>query len=68
MTDPKTDYRPSIHRFTLGDAAVSTILDGAHLREPIKPPFALDKSDDEIAEIARAKIVIENKRPRCLSG
>lgn len=54
MSDPMTDYRPSIHRFTLGEAAVTTILDGAHQREGIKPPFSLDKSDDEIAAIARA--------------
>ena len=54
MSDPQTDYRPSIHRFTLGEAAVTTILDGAHIREPIKPPFSLDKSDEEIAKIARA--------------
>ena len=54
MSDPMTDYRPSIHRFTLGEAAVTTIRDGAHQREGIKPPFSLDKSDDEIAAIARA--------------
>ena len=54
MSDPMTDYRPSIHRFTLGEAAVTTILDGANQREGIKPPFSLDKSDDEIAAIARA--------------
>ncbi len=52
-TDPKGPYRPTIHRFALGSAEITTILDGAHLREPINPPFALDKSEAEIATIAK---------------
>lgn len=52
MTNHKSEYRPSIHRFALGDAFVTTIQDGAHLREPINPPFLMDKSDAEITEIA----------------
>ena len=45
-------YRPALHRFILGQADVTTILDGAHIREPINPPFAMDKSESEIATIA----------------
>jgi glyoxylase-like metal-dependent hydrolase (beta-lactamase superfamily II) len=45
-------FWPTIHRFTLGEAEVTTIQDGAHIREPINPPFAMDKSEDEIAAIA----------------
>ena len=44
-TGPKGAYRPSIQRFTLATAEVTTILDGAHLRDAIRPPFALDRSD-----------------------
>ena len=47
-------YRPSIHRFVLGEAEVTTILDGAHTRTAVNPPFAMDKSADEIAAIAAA--------------
>lgn len=50
----KGPYRPTIHRFTLGEAEVTTILDGAHIREPINPPFSMDKTEAEIAEIATA--------------
>lgn len=44
----------SIHRFMLGDAVVTTIQDGAHIRDGVNPPYAMDKSDDEIAAIATA--------------
>lgn len=50
----KGSYRPTIHRFTLGEAEVATILDGTHTREPINPPFAMDMSEPQIAEIAMA--------------
>ncbi|WP_299757543.1 MBL fold metallo-hydrolase [uncultured Boseongicola sp.] len=53
MNDLDT-YRPALHRFTLGQADVTTILDGAHIRKPINPPFAMDKSATEIAAIAAA--------------
>ena len=53
-TGPKGAYRPSIQRFTLATAEVTTILDGAHLRDAIRPPFALDRSDTQIAVTAAA--------------
>lgn len=53
-TTPKGPYRPTIHRFALGAAEITTILDGAHQREPINPPFALDRSADQIAAVAQA--------------
>lgn len=55
MTAPaKGPYQPTIHRFTLGEAEVSTVQDGVHLREPINPPFAMDMSEDQIAGVAAA--------------
>lgn len=48
------DIRQTINRFSLGEAKVTTILDGAQIRPALKPPFVLDKSDDEIAEIGKA--------------
>ena len=42
-----------VHRFVLGEVEVTTILDGA-LAIGVRPPFLLDKSDDEIAAIAGA--------------
>ena len=46
------EIRPAVHRFALGDAEVITIMDGAQVRDAIQPPFALDKSTEELAEIA----------------
>ena len=54
MSAAKGEYRPTIQRFSLGEAEVTTIQDGTHTREPINPPFAMDKSEDEIAAIAAA--------------
>lgn len=54
MSEPKGEYRPTIHRFSLGEAEVATIQDGTHIREPINPPFAMDKSENEIAAVAAA--------------
>ena len=55
MTDTtRADIRATINRFSVGDAQVTTILDGAQMRPALKPPFVLDKSDDEIAKIGRA--------------
>lgn len=48
----KGPYRPTIHRFALGNAEVTTILDGAHIREGVNPPYSMDKTEAEIATIA----------------
>lgn len=51
MINPKGEYRPSIHRFSLGEAEVTTIQDGAHIREPINPPFSMEKSEADIKKL-----------------
>jgi glyoxylase-like metal-dependent hydrolase (beta-lactamase superfamily II) len=56
----KGEYRPTIHRFVHGEAEVTTILDGTHTREPINPPFSMDKSEAEIASIAAANHLPKN--------
>lgn len=53
-SNSKGAYRPTHHRFILGEAEITTILDGAHQRDAINPPFSMDKSGDEIAAIATA--------------
>jgi glyoxylase-like metal-dependent hydrolase (beta-lactamase superfamily II) len=45
--------RHPAHRFTLGDAEVTTILDGT-LPMGIRPPFLLSKTDEDVAAIASA--------------
>ena len=45
--------RPVCQRFTFGESRVTTILDGAHERTPLNPPFAMDKDDSELEEIGR---------------
>lgn len=54
MTDRTTAVRPVTFRFQLGEAWISTILDGAHLREPLRPPFMLDQDDAALQAIAAA--------------
>ncbi|HAG26595.1 MAG TPA: MBL fold metallo-hydrolase [Rhodobacter sp.] len=45
--------RATIHRLTLGQAQVITLLDGAQPRDSINPPFLMDKSPFEIETIAK---------------
>ncbi len=52
MSQPRTSIRPVTHWFALGDAWVTTILDGAQMREPLRPPFMMDKDDAALQEIA----------------
>ncbi|SLN34185.1 MBL fold metallo-hydrolase [Roseisalinus antarcticus] len=58
MSDTSTPIRPVIQRFRLGEAWVTTILDGAQLREPLRPPFMMDKDDAALQAIAS-----ENRLP-----
>ena len=58
MTDTKRPIRPVIHRFAWGDAMITTVLDGSHVRRPLRPPFAMDKDDAALAAIAA-----ENRLP-----
>lgn len=48
------DLVADTHRFRLGEFEVTTILDGVALRDAVKPPFCIDRSDDEIAALAHA--------------
>lgn len=52
--EKKGALRPTLHRFALGEAEITTILDGAHIRTPINPPFAMDMTEARIAAIASA--------------
>ncbi len=49
----KGPLRAGVHRFDLGEAEITSILDGA-FPMGISPPFLLDESEDEVAAIARA--------------
>ena len=46
--------RPHAQSFRLGDLRISTVLDGAQIRTPLRPPFAMDRSDEELAAIGKA--------------
>lgn len=50
---PLGPLRAPVQRFTLGEAEVTTILEGAHLRDAINPPFATNRTADQIAAAAR---------------
>lgn len=49
--------RPQVHRFKLGAFEVTTILDGAFIRDAVKPPFCMDQTDEAIAAQAQANLV-----------
>ncbi len=46
--------RPVCQRFAFGETMVATVLDGAHVRAPLNPPFAMDRNDSELEQIGRA--------------
>ena len=46
------EIRAQIQRFALGSSEIITFLDGSHVRDAINPPFAMNKSETEISEIA----------------
>lgn len=48
------ELRPEVFRFSWGGAEIATILEGAVLRDSVRPPFCLDKDDDELAAIGAA--------------
>lgn len=50
MSD-RDQIRPELRRFRLGDARVTTVLDGLVTRDAVRPPFCLDKSDAELQAI-----------------
>lgn len=68
--DRHSPIRPVIHRFPLGDAWITTLLDGAQVRTPLRPPFLLDKDDADLQRIAAAAHLpwdrFENSYSPCL--
>ena len=58
--ETKGPLRHPAHRFVLGEAEVTAILDGT-LPMGISPPFLLDRSAEEIAGIARAANLPEDR-------
>lgn len=55
------DIRPTVHRLTFGEMQLATVLEGAGIRDAVKPPFMLDRSEDEIAAIAAAANLPANR-------
>ena len=51
--------RPQVERFLFGRFEITTFMDGAHVRNKINPPFAMDKSPEEIAGIAAANNIFD---------
>ncbi len=47
----------TVNRFRLESLEVTTILDGTVVRDAVKPPFCLDLSDEEIADLGTANRV-----------
>ncbi|MCG6903659.1 MAG: MBL fold metallo-hydrolase [Rhodobacter sp.] len=55
MTAPLLgEIRPCVHRFVLGEAEVTTILDGAMTLPAVSPPFAMDMRPGRMQAIAAA--------------
>lgn len=50
-------HRPRVHRFQLGAFEITTVLDGAIVRDSLKPPFCMDQGEAEIEALAAANFV-----------
>ena len=48
------EKRACVHRFRLGAFEITTVLDGAQVRRGLSPPFAVDRSGDELQRLATA--------------
>lgn len=57
----KAPIRPAIHRFRLGEADVTTILDGAIVLPQVSPPYATDMTEERRAEVAHENFVPADK-------
>lgn len=58
MTAPMLGtVRPLVHRFKLGSFEVTTLLEGALVRDAVNPPFCVGQSDEAIAAQAKANLV-----------
>lgn len=58
MTAPLMDgIHPVQHRVRHGNFDVMSVLDGTVVRDSIKPPFLVDRSDDEVQALAAANRV-----------
>ena len=55
------NLRPVVHRFQLGSFEITTILDGAQIRQGISPPFGADQSAETIAAHATANLLPADK-------
>lgn len=53
-TDIRGPIRSFVHRFGWAGGEVTTIMDGAILRDAVRPPFALGMDDAEMAAVGRA--------------
>ncbi len=50
----KGSLRPQVYRFKLGAFEVTTILDGAIVREPVSPPYGIGAGSEELKALANA--------------
>jgi glyoxylase-like metal-dependent hydrolase (beta-lactamase superfamily II) len=53
--------RPHVHRFKLGSFEITTILDGAIVREPVRPPYGVGQPASAIEAQAAANLVRADK-------
>lgn len=55
------DTRQTVHRLTFGEMQLATVLEGAPVRDAVKPPFMLDRDDAALARIAAQNVLPANK-------
>lgn len=48
------ELRPTINRFKLGSFEITTILDGAQVRDSLSPPFCMGQTPETIGALAKA--------------
>ncbi|MGE0626521.1 MAG: MBL fold metallo-hydrolase [Hyphomicrobiaceae bacterium] len=58
MTAPMLGIlRPQVHRFALGSFEITTILDGAAVREPVNPPYGIGQPAEALQALAAANLL-----------
>ena len=62
MAAPKLgELRPPVHRFVLGEFEVTTILDGAMVRDGICPPYGVGQEEAEVRALARRNFLPDDR-------
>lgn len=55
------ELRPLVHRFMLGSFEVTTVLDGAMIRDGLTPPFGVNQEEQAVRALARRNLFPDDR-------